>query len=144
MKNCFFTLVFIILASLSGASQNSPYPLTNYTTKDYGRDFHPTNTALAQDKRGVIYAANAFKLLEFDGHIWNSYPINKKSWILSLAIDNSGIVFVCSQNEFGYFMPDSRGKLKYNSLSDSLKIIDSDFTNIWKVHSFSGGIVFQA
>ena len=100
--------------------------------------------AIVQDQRGIIYAANGFKLLEFDGHTWNSYPINKETWILSLAIDRSGIIYAGSQNEFGYFAPDSKGKLKYNSLSDSLNIIDRDFKNIWKVLAFSGGIVFQA
>lgn len=136
------SVVFFIF--LEVRAQEVTFPVTNYTTKDYGRDFNPSNMAIAQDKRGIIYVANGFKLLEFDGHTWNSYPINKETFILSLAIDSSGIVYAGSQNEFGYFAPDKKGELKYVSLSDSLDITDMDFTNIWKVHAFSGGIVFQA
>jgi serine phosphatase RsbU (regulator of sigma subunit) len=139
---CCFIVAFFL--SLETGAQNVVYPVKNFTTKDYGRDFHPTNMAIAQDQRGIIYAANGFKLLEFDGHTWNSYPLNKAIGILSLAVDSSGIVYAGSQNEFGYFAPDSRGELKYSSLSDSLEIADLDFTNVWKVHAFSGGVAFQA
>ncbi|TAL64484.1 MAG: hypothetical protein EPN88_10895, partial [Bacteroidetes bacterium] len=144
MRYLIFSLTLFLTVNASVTSQDCKYPLTNYTTKDYGRDFHPANMAIAQDQRGVIYSANGFKLLEFDGHSWNSYPINKEAWILSLAIDRSGIIYAGSQKEFGYFSPDQKGKLKYNSLSDSLETGDNDFTNIWEVHAFSGGVVFQA
>ena len=139
---CLLTLLFCIVCGLS--SQESIYPVTNYTTKNYGRDFHPTNMAVVQDQRGIIYAANGFKLLEFDGHSWKSYPINKETWILSLAVDSSGIIYAGSQNEFGRFVPDNRGELKYQSISDSLDLKDRDFKNVWKVHAFSEGVVFQS
>ena len=142
-----YLLIFVTLFFLSFCkvySQEALYPVINYTTKDYGRDFHPANMSIVQDQRGLIYAANGFKLLEFDGNTWNSYPINKETWILSLAVDSSGVIYAGSQNEFGLFIPDIRGKLIYKSLSDSLDLEESDFTNIWKVHSFSGGVVFQA
>lgn len=106
--------------------------------------FNPTNLAIAQDQRGLIYVANGFKLLEFDGTTWNSYPINKETWILSIAIDSSGIIYTGSQNEFGMFAPDARGVLTYKSLSDSLDLKDTDFTNVWKVLTFSEGVLFQS
>ncbi|MBK7133633.1 MAG: SpoIIE family protein phosphatase [Bacteroidales bacterium] len=138
-------LITFSLFILNGVnSQEVVFPVTNYTTKDYGLNFHPTNLAVVQDHRGIIYAANGFKLLEYDGNKWNSYPINKETWILSLAVDSSGIIYAGSQNEFGMFAPDFKGELKYRSLSDSLDIKDIDFTNVWKVHCFSGGVLFQA
>jgi serine phosphatase RsbU (regulator of sigma subunit) len=143
MKSLLNLTILFIFISFRLNSQEVVYPVTNYTTKDYGRDFHPSNSAIVQDQRGVIYAGNAFKLLEFDGSSWKSYPINKENWILSLAVDSSGIIYIGSQNEFGLFAPDKRGELKYRSLSDSLDLQDIDFTNVWKVHSFPGGIVFQ-
>jgi len=126
------------------SAQEAIYPITNYTTKDYGKDFHPTNWAIVQDKRGIIYAANGFKLVEYDGSTWKSYPINKETWILSLAADSSGVIYAGSQNEFGLFTPDKRGELKYRSLSDSLDLMDIDFSNVRKVLTFSGGVVFQS
>lgn len=144
MKYLIFSIIFLFIVSFSGTSQDRSYSSTNYTTKEYGRDFHPANSAIIQDKRGIIYAANGFKLLEFDGRQWNSYPINKQAWIISLTVDSSGIIYAGSQNEFGFFAPDPLKGLNYISLSDSLNISDMNFTNIWKVHAFSGGIVFQS
>jgi len=143
--NHLLNLITIFLFTFSTvSSQQVIFPVTNYSTKDYGRSFNPANTAIIQDIRGVIYAANGFKLLEFDGSKWNSYPINKETWILSLAVDSSGIIYAGSQNEFGMFVPDKQGRLTYISLSDSLDIEDLDFTNVWKVHALSDGVVFQS
>jgi serine phosphatase RsbU (regulator of sigma subunit) len=137
-----FALLLFIFCKAN--SQDIVYPVTNYTTKDYGRDFNPVNSAVIQDHRGIIYAANGFKLLEYDGSEWKSYPISRETWILSLTVDSAGIIYTGSQQEFGFFAPDGRGELKYNSLSDSLDPAESDFKNVWKVHTFRGGIVFQA
>ena len=136
--------VLFVFLFCNAYSQNQIFQVKNYTTKDYGRDFHPANMAVVQDQRGLIYAANGFKLLEFDGKNWNSYPINREAWILSLAIDSSGLIYAGSQNEFGFFEPEKSGKLRYVSLSDSLEAEEQDFTNIWKVHAFSGAVIFQA
>jgi serine phosphatase RsbU (regulator of sigma subunit)/ligand-binding sensor domain-containing protein len=136
-------LISVILGQ-TVLAQEVIYPVTNYTTKDYGREFNPTNWSVTQDKSGIIYAANGFKLLEFDGRTWSSCPINKEAWILSLASDSSGIIYAGSQNEFGYFAPDRVKGLKYFSLSDSLKGDDQYFTNVWKVDICSLGVIFQA
>jgi len=142
----YFKLIALLLSLFfyQASSQEAQYPITNYKTKDYGKDFHPTNMSVIQDQRGIIYIANGFKLLEFDGSSWNSYPINKEAWILSLAVDSSGIIYAGSQNEFGLFEPESNGNLRYRSLADSLDLQDLDFTNVWKVHAFSEGVVFQS
>jgi serine phosphatase RsbU (regulator of sigma subunit)/ligand-binding sensor domain-containing protein len=143
MRSLSSILLFVFAISKTFA-QDPIFPVTNYTTKEYGRDLHPSNMAIVQDHKGIIYAANGFRLLEFDGHTWNSYPINKQAWILSIAIDKSGIIYTGSQKEFGYFAPDKSGLLKYTSISDSLSSEENDFTNVWKVHCLSEGVVFQS
>lgn len=143
MKYLLSLIVVILLINCRVNSQDPVYSITNYTTKDYGRDFNPSNMSVLQDNRGIIYAANGFRLLEYDGHTWNSYHINKETYILSLAINSSGLIYAGSQNEFGFFAPDRNGELKYQSLSDTVRQ-KYNFTNIWKVHAFSGGVVFQA
>lgn len=143
MKHFLNLAIIIFLINCRVNSQDPSFPITNYTTRNYGKDFNPANRAIVQDHRGIIYAANGLRLLEYDGHTWNSYPINKETWILSLDVDSAGVIYAGAQNEFGFFAPDQKGDLKYKSLSDSLRN-SKDFTNIWKVHAFSGGIVFQA
>ncbi|MGA1978929.1 MAG: hypothetical protein ABSG89_13920, partial [Bacteroidales bacterium] len=130
--------------SYTGSSQNIIYPVTNYTTKDYGREFNPANWSIVRDSDGIIYAANGFKLLEFDGHSWNSFPISREVWILSLAVSSQGIVYAGSQNEFGFFAPDLIKGLRYISLSDSLKGKDRQFSNVRYVNTFPEGVIFQA
>ena len=144
MKYRLWFVALLLFIFCRAVAQEATYKVTNYTTKNYGRDFNPTNWAIAQDKRGIIYAANGFKLLEFDGSAWKSYPINKTTWILSIAVDTTGIIYTGSQNEFGFFAPDRRGELKYHSLSDSLDINNHNFTNIRKIHTFSAGVAFQS
>jgi len=144
MKYRTILIILFSLISFGASSQEAFLPVINYTTKEYGADFNTTNKAIVQDHRGLIYAANGFKLLEYDGTAWNSYSINKGGWILSLTVDSFGIIYAGSQEEFGLFAPDKQGRLKYQSLSDSLDIQDIEFSNVWKVHAFSWGIVFQA
>jgi serine phosphatase RsbU (regulator of sigma subunit) len=135
---------FIFFVCSIGRAQEVVYPVTNYTTKDYGLNFNSQKWSVVQDNRGIIYIGTESNLLEFDGHSWNSSPINKMAYILSLATDASGILYAGSQNEFGYFAPDRKTGLKYYSLSDSLDINDTEFSNIRYVNVFSGGVAFQA
>jgi serine phosphatase RsbU (regulator of sigma subunit) len=135
---------FIFFLCTVGRAQEVVSPVTNYTTKDYGLGFNPQNWSVVQDNRGIIYVGTANNMLEFDGHSWNSYPINKMAFILSLATDASGILYAGSQNEFGYFAPDQKTGFKYHSLFDSLDINDTEFSNIRYVNVFSGGVAFQA
>jgi serine phosphatase RsbU (regulator of sigma subunit) len=142
LSGLFFFFMFFLCAT--GRAQEVVYPVTNYTTKEYGGNFSPQNWSLVQDQRGIIYAANAHMLLEFDGHSWNSYPLNKLSNILSLATDSTGIIYASSYREFGYFEPDYQTGFKYSSLSDSLNRNDLEFSTIRYINVFSGGIAFQA
>jgi serine phosphatase RsbU (regulator of sigma subunit) len=144
MKNTFLVFFFTFCLISGVYPQEVIFPITNYSTKDYGREFHPQNWAVAQDQRGIIYFANGFKLLEFDSHSWNSYPINKGTMILSLGVDSSGIIYAGSQNEFGFFAPDHEAGFKYFSLSDSLNVEDMMFSNIRNINVIQGGVAFQA
>jgi hypothetical protein len=45
----------------------------NYSTRDYHRN--ATNLMIAQDSRGIIYAANVTGVLEFDGVSWQNIEV---------------------------------------------------------------------
>jgi hypothetical protein len=103
MKNillilAFFTFNFHVLAQQTGI----PY-ITNFPPDVYKAAIQ--NCAIVQDKRGVIYVGNNDGVLEYDGIIWRL--IKTPSLVRSLAMDNSGRIFVGIMGDFGYLQPDS-------------------------------------
>jgi ligand-binding sensor domain-containing protein/DNA-binding CsgD family transcriptional regulator len=104
------------------------------------RNFHPVeyqagiqNWDVAQDKRGLLYIANNFGLLEYDGNNWELYRVRNGTKVRSVALDSRGRIYVGCQGDFGYFFPDSRGKLAYTSLADSLAPAYRNFDETWSV-----------
>jgi len=87
---------------------------------------------------------NAAGILEYDGNKWRFIPVRTGAYVMSLAVDSSGTVFVGSQGEFGYLSPDKTGQLTYYSLSDSLVKAGVFFSAIWKTHVTRDVIVFQS
>jgi DNA-binding CsgD family transcriptional regulator len=91
------------------------------------------NWAITQDRRGIMYVANNYGLLEFDGVQWQRYPVKNGTKVRSVAIDGRGRIYVGSQNEFGYFSPDKTGSLQYVSLADSLPPAYRNFDEAWSI-----------
>src|SRR5688572_12250569 len=92
------------------------------------------NWDIAQDKRGLIYIANNFGLLEFDGSQWQIFGVPNGTKVRSVAIDPSGKIYVGCQGDFGYFFPTDRGQLSYVSLADSLESKYRNFDETWSVY----------
>ncbi len=137
----FFTLFTI---AIFGQVKNIGLPdVRNYKRNEYKGGTQNWN--IDQDKNGNLYFANNNGLLQFDGSSWKKYPLPNLTSVRCLKIDNSGKIYVGGYNEFGYFQPDNKGKLKYTSLSkkvDKNKIKIIDF--IWKIHSIDNQTVFQS
>jgi ligand-binding sensor domain-containing protein/DNA-binding CsgD family transcriptional regulator len=114
----------------------------NFHTGEYKAGIQ--NKSIAQDKRGLLYIANNFGLLEYDGNEWKTYASGQGTKIRSVAIDTRGRVYVGSQDDFGYFFPNSSGKLTYTSLSDSLPAQYRDVNEIWKVHIDNQKVYFSS
>jgi len=104
------------------------------------RSFHPLdygagiqNLTITQDRRGLLYVANNFGLLEYDGNQWQTYGVKNGTKVRSVAVDDHGRIYVGCQADFGYFFPDSRGKLVYTSLADSLPATQRNFDEAWSI-----------
>lgn len=114
--------------------------VTNYTKQKTGGEI--TNYAGVQDGRGVLYFANQNGVLEYDGHYWNRLSANNQS-VYSLAVDEKGIVHVGMYNDFGRFIPNEKGELKFvsswASISDTL-----DFGDINHIYCFNGSSYYCA
>jgi hypothetical protein len=105
------------------------------------RTFHPVeyqagiqNWALTQDKRGIMYVANNFGLLEFDGVKWQTHNVRNGTKVRTVAIDGRGRIYIGCQGDFGYFFPDKSGKLTYTSLADSLEDKYRNFDEAWSIY----------
>ncbi len=140
--NTLFFLLFVI--PLFGQIKNIGVPdIRNYKRTDYKGG--PQNWNIDQDKNGNIYFANNNGLFQFDGVSWRKYILPNSTLIRSVKIDDSGKIFVGGSDEFGYFKPNSNGKLDYFSLSkmvNTTKVKLAGF--IWKIHIHKGEVIFQS
>ncbi len=138
-------VVFLSFATpLLGQIKNIGLPeIKNYKRTDYKGGTQNWN--IDQDKNGNLYFANNNGLFQFDGSSWHKYVLPNNSSIRCLKIDQYGRIFVGSYSEFGYFKANSKGVLKYFSLSKftnlpKIKIIDF----VWKIHIYNEEVIFQS
>lgn len=89
--------------------------ITNYSPKSYKAASE--NWDLLQDSKGMMFFANHFGIMQFDGVRWNiiTQPDNK-SMVRSLAIDKNDKMYVGAQGDFGYVVQLPNGQYKYTSL----------------------------
>jgi ligand-binding sensor domain-containing protein/DNA-binding CsgD family transcriptional regulator len=127
--------LFFILTVINDSLSQSPIAglpfIRNFSTLEYRAGIQ--NWDIVQDSRGIVYIANNFGLLEFDGSRWQIHPVNNGSKMRSAAIHHSGRVYVGCQGEFGYFFPDAAGRLNYTSLADSLPKAFRNFDETWNL-----------
>ncbi len=129
---------------LHGFAQNTiALPeIINYQKQVYNAGTQ--NWKIAQDKKGIMYAANDEGLLSFDGNFWKKYTLPAGTGVRSLAIGNDGRIYIGSQGEIGYFEPGRNGKLQYHSLSDLIPDNEKDFTDIWDVVPVGNEVFFRS
>jgi ligand-binding sensor domain-containing protein/DNA-binding CsgD family transcriptional regulator len=116
-----------------------PY-IRNFSRQDYNSS--PFNWSVVQDKRGVIYVANNYHILEFDGNSWKALPLPNRTVIRSLAIDTKGTVYVGGQADFGYLQPDARGEVAFVSLKSKIDPKHHTFADVWRILVTEQGIAF--
>jgi|APTNR8051073442_1049403.scaffolds.fasta_scaffold00032_46 ligand-binding sensor domain-containing protein/DNA-binding CsgD family transcriptional regulator len=138
-----FSVILLFFWSLGITAQPSlgglPF-VRNFNTLDYNAGIQ--NWSIAQDPRGIMYIANNFGLLEYDGSRWQTFVVNNGSKMRSVALDTSGKIYVGCQGEFGYFFPNSLGQLEYTSLADSLPAQFRNFDETWNLFLDDGKIYF--
>ena len=70
----------------------SKIPLTTtFNTNDY--DGGIQNWDIKEDKRGFIYVANNFGLLEYDGVSWRRYVVQNNTRLRSVFVDMDGRIY---------------------------------------------------
>ncbi|KQB40049.1 triple tyrosine motif-containing protein [Flavobacterium aquidurense] len=103
--------------------------ITNYSPKNYKAASE--NWDVLQDSKGMMFFANHFGIMQFDGVRWSivTQPENK-SMVRSLAIAKNDKMYVGAQGEFGYTVQLPNGQYKYTSL---VKLIQHSARNFGDV-----------
>src|SRR4030042_6780330 len=109
-----FLLFLLITGVTTGQIENYDY---KKSTQPFSRYFSPKeynagsdNWCVTQDKRGIMYFGNSQGLLEYDGNSWRKIETAFSSFVRSIAIDDSGRIFITASLDFGYLQPDSIGQ----------------------------------
>jgi ligand-binding sensor domain-containing protein len=134
-----FTLTCAPRLLAQGSLTGLPFVTTFHTT-----EYHAgiQNWAITEDHRGIVYIANNFGLLEFDGVQWQTYRVKNGTKVRSVAIDARGRIYVGCQGDFGYFFPDKTGKLAFVSLADSLEAKYRNFDEAWSTYIDNDKVYF--
>lgn len=126
----------------SGNTQEIGMPfMRSFTAKDHGRGAQ--NWTIAQDPRGLIYIGNqAGGILEFDGVRWRFIPITRGLTARSLAVSESGRIYVGAVSELGYLEPDESGLMRYVSMVDQIPESEREFADVWKIYVTKEAVYF--
>lgn len=111
-----YTLCLLLFFSQWLLSQELP-PIQNYTPSDYQAENQ--NWALSQADDKVMYIANNKGLLQFNGADWTLFPSPNESIMRSVKVVGDRIYTGCYM-EFGYWVRDGQGMLRYTSLSPDM------------------------
>ena len=149
IKHYNLLVILVLIFTSAVICQNDNYPgqkianpfLKYYSPKDYKAN--PANWCILQDKRGVMYFGNEKGILEFDGVSWRNIEVPFSASVRSMAIDDSGKIYVCASSDFGYLEPDSLGQLKFKSLLGYLDPKDRKYGEMWDVISSSKAVYFK-
>jgi ligand-binding sensor domain-containing protein/DNA-binding CsgD family transcriptional regulator len=137
------TLLFMLLTVSVCAQNTIGIPLiVNYSKNDFRAGTQTWD--IDQDNRGRMYFANNEGLVTFDGTFWKVHPLPNKTIVRSLAIAGNGRIYVGGQGELGYFFPDQKGHLIYESLIPLLPAKQKVFADIWDIEILGESVFFRA
>ncbi|MCU7552761.1 hypothetical protein OCK74_26825 [Chitinophagaceae bacterium LB-8] len=139
---CLLFFCFLFGAQLNAQNTIGVPNIINYPKELFKAGSQNWN--IAQDKNGIMYFANNYGLLSFDGAFWRTYELPNKTIVRSVSIAPDGRVYVGGQAEFGYFFPDKKGELTYTSLTRMLPEKDHDFADVWNVILFQDKVFFRS
>lgn len=121
-------------------SQDIP-PIQNFGPLDYNGEYQ--NWAISQSDSKKIYVANQSSLLEFDGVRWKKYKLPNATIIRSVKVEGEKVYMGC-YGEFGYWVGDESGLLKYTSLSHKFRDQMLDDEEFWDILILENFVLFQS
>jgi DNA-binding CsgD family transcriptional regulator len=89
-----------------------------------------------------IYFANSAGLIEFNGITARTYTVPSRQGVRSVYVNNDGMIFTGSFEDFGIWSKDMSGRLSYASLAEETDISKND--EIWNIYELDHSIYFQS
>ncbi|WP_309382260.1 hybrid sensor histidine kinase/response regulator [Cerasicoccus frondis] len=120
-------------AHLSAGIIGSP-PIRTFTPDDYLAS--GSNWSIKQDDSGRIYIANNEGLLRFDGVNWELWKLPFP--IHDIYIESESKIWVCGNDEFGYFLAEENSDPEYISMVDQIEISSSELGETWSIFPADG------
>jgi signal transduction histidine kinase/CheY-like chemotaxis protein len=116
--------------------------LENFSPRDYNSSGQIWT--ILQDRRGVMYFGNSGgTILEYDGVTWRKIFV-PSSVTRSLAMDETGKIWVGVSENFGYLETDASGAQHFVSLLDKVPVEDRKFTDVWQTLVTPQGVFFRS
>ncbi|GAB2911037.1 hybrid sensor histidine kinase/response regulator [Rheinheimera gaetbuli] len=134
------TLLVCFFACQVVAAQYGTPLLSNFKPKDYNGGTQ--NWAVVQDKRGLLYVGNNVGVMEFDGAQWRMIPTRNKAVVRSLALADSGRIYVGSKGEIGYIDPTLPQNQQYISLLSAVPSQYRQFQDVRQTFATADGVYF--
>jgi signal transduction histidine kinase/CheY-like chemotaxis protein/ligand-binding sensor domain-containing protein len=114
--------------------------IQNYRPEDYRAK--PSNWAIIQDERGIMYFGNEQGVLLYDGAYWRLTKLPNHSTVHSLEQAADGRIFVGGTDEIGYLAYNQSGREIYVSLLNLIPAEHRSFGVVGTVISSKYGIYF--
>ena len=138
MKTKLYFILFLF--SFCAFSQELP-PIVKYASATYGAGNQ--NWMISQDQNHYVFFANNEGLLEFNGAAWELYPSPNETIIRSVKVIGNKVFTGCFM-EFGFWTRQANGKLKYVSLSKTIKSKILDDEQFWNILNYDQWVIFQS
>lgn len=132
-----FPLLFCLNALRAAVPQVINFDKTIY-------EAHSQNWSITQNQQGFIYTGNSYGMLEFDGQAWSLFPLPEKQKVRAVAAGEDGRIYVGGYAEFGFWEPDSKGELRYHSISQGSSIASISTEEIWHILLKDSLVFFQS
>lgn len=116
----------------------------NITPKEHGESVQ--NFSIVQDRNGLIYVANAYGVLEYDGVRWRVIPSSKTANISARSVNISpetNTVYVGAEGDFGFLAHQPDGTFIYQSLLEFVPEDQRDFKDVWNTRILKDAVFFQ-
>lgn len=137
----FLALFYFSIAKIHGQGVKNGVPFSTYfSSQIYGGGIQNWN--ITQKSNGLLYVANNFGLLEYDGTSWNRFTIPGETKVRDVAISKQGKIYIASQGNFGYFFINEFGQYEFTSLSDQLTDEYKAFDETWRVFLNDESVLF--